>query len=38
MEQNKFFSNFNEQAKTLCQKLVFADFKDHIIETIEEMG
>jgi len=38
LEHNKFFTHLNEKLKTVMAKLVYLDFKDLVIDTIEEMG
>ena len=38
LDHNIFYADLCEKLKVIMQKLVYVDFKEHIIETIEEMG
>ena len=38
LEYNKFYQQFPDKLKVVLSKITSADFKDLIIETIEEMG
>lgn len=38
LDHNVFYPELSEKLKTVMQKLVYVEFKEHIIETIEEMG
>jgi len=38
LDHNIFYPELSEKLKIVMQKLVYIEFKEHIIETIEEMG
>ena len=38
LDHNIFYPELSEKLKIVMQKLVYTEFKEHIIETIEEMG